>query len=325
MRGCSALGVFLLVICCGQAWAGRVTGRVTDVGGGRIKAEFPVPVTGNSMMIVLAGDGEAVAGLAIADRCRGDGPYAISGKLQFVSDPEAMCVGKQVYVDAANVTQARSRPQPANAIVQCGTASTLPHPANAPNQDLGLYYYAAGQPVGYGALGLGFDRTIRLGRALGIELDAGITTLGTVNGDQADFPTEYEVLKTATGRVKLDLAPALGLYTAYRWSEAQGGDDNWATLSRRLRDTDFCGPSSLGVGSVMQQGVEYGLTLRPGGSLALSLGYIPIYRSDFGSFGVCDQPAYTGELRFGGGKGGLRIRGIRSQDYWQADLGISIN
>ena len=323
MRACSALGI-LLLLSCGQVCAGRVTGRVTEVAGGRITAEFPVPVLGNSMMIVLTGTGEAVAGLAISDRCRGDGPYTITGKLQFVSDPEAMCAGKQVYVDSANVGQAPSRPKRAAARQQSG-ANVEPCPSAVPNQDLRLYYFAAAQPVGYGALGLGYDRTIKLGRMLGIELDAGITTLGTVDTQEASFPTEYEVLKTATGRVKLDLAPALGLYSAYRWSEARGGNDNWATLSQKLSDVDFDAPSSLRAGTVLQQGLEYGLTLRPGGNTALSFGYIPSFRSEFGQLGMCTQPAYTGELRFGGGAGALRIRGIRSEDYWQADLGISIN
>ena len=325
MRVCSALVILLLVISCGQVWAGRVTGQVTDVYGGRLTAEFSVPVSGNSIMIVLTGSGEAVAGMAISDRCRGNGPYTVTGKTQFVSDPEAMCVGKQVYVDSANVGQARSRPKPAVSIRQSGTANEPACPSSSVDKDLRLYYFAAGQPAGYGALGLGYDRTIRLSRMLGVELDAGMTTLGTVNTDQADFPTEFEVLKSATGRVKLDLAPALGFYSAYRWSEARGGNDNWVALSHRLSEMDFDAPSSLDAGTVLQQGLEYGLTLRPGGSLAVSLGYIPMYRSEFGSFGVLNQPAYSGELRFGGRRGALRIRGIRSDDYWQADLGISIN
>ena len=55
--------------------------------------------------------------------------------------------------------------------------------------------------------------------------------------------------------------------------------------------------------------------------MSFSLGYIPKFRADYGSLGVLHEPGFTGELRFGAGGGAFRLRGIKSESYWLADLG----
>lgn len=310
------------VICClaltcvlsATAWPARVVGKVTAVSGKNITASFPTPVQSNAIMVVLAGEGESVAGTAVSRRCSGSGPYDVTGGILFVSDAMNLTAGKEVYVNSVD-----TMPAPSSIPAPKSHASNSP-----PTHDLKLYYYAAGQNVGYGTLGLGYEKTLRVSRGIGVEVDGGITAVGNISSQDPNVVNTDQLIKTLNGRTRFDFSDFAGFYTAYRWSEGRGDDQHWSELAGKLGGKDFVAPSAFGDQTVMLQGLEYGMTLRPWNRLALSVGYIPQYRADYGTFGVRTAPGYTGELRFGTNCGALRIRGIKSDDYWQADLGITI-
>jgi hypothetical protein len=311
------------VICClalmcvlsAAVWPARVIGKVTAVSGKSITASFPTPVQADAIMVVLVGDGESVAGTAVSRRCSGSGPYDVTGGILFVSDAVNLAAGKEIYVNSVDTTPAPSRiPAPP----QQHTSSS------PPTHDLKLYYYAAGQNVGYGTLGLGYEKTVRVSRGLGVELDGGITAVGNISGQNPNVVNTDQLIKTLNGRTRFDFSDFAGFYTAYRWSQGRGDDQRWSDLAGKLSGKQFVAASAFNDQTVALQGLEYGLTLRPWNKLAMSFGYIPQYRADYGTFGVCTAPGYTGELRFGTNHGALRLRGIKSDGYWQADLGITI-
>ena len=322
--GVIVLPCILLFAPCGQAGAGRVTGEVSKAADGRITATFPLPVRSNSMMIVLSGEGEAVAGMAIADKCSGAGPYEVSGKISYIADASALAVGKKVYVNSANVTQGALRGEIRRSVDPPADPHSAPPAARPPDRDLRFYYYAAGQTVGYGAVGLGYERTVRISRSLGVEFDGGITGIGNVSAERADVVNTDQLIKSLNGRVRLDFSRGFGMYTGYRWSQGRGDENHWDDLTKRLEGKEFIAPSDYDSGTVLLQGLEYGVTVRPFNAFTLSAGYIPQYRVDYGTFGVRGEPAYTAELRFGGKSGAVRLRGIKSDNYWLADLGITI-
>ena len=173
-------------------------------------------------------------------------------------------------------------------------------------------------------MGLGYERTVQLSSMLGVEFDAGITGLGNVNAQNPDVVDTDQLMKSLTGRVKLDFTRGFGCYPGYRWNQGRGDAVSWGNVTQGLDGKNFVAPSSEDPGTVMLQGLEYGLTLRPISKLGFSMGYIPKYRIDYGSFGVRSEPAYTAQIRFGGKSGAVRLRGIKSDDYWLADLGITI-
>ena len=324
MRTFTGLMVALLLGACVQAHAGRLMGEVTQVTGDRIAATFSLPVQFNSMMIVLSGEGESVAGMAISDKCTGRGPYEVSGRLSYVADAPELAVGKQVYVNTCTVAVGAARSTLTRLYRQSNTSIASSRGLRPSDNDLMFYYYAAAQTVGYGALGVGYERTVRLSRTLAVALDGGITALGNVSAQRADVVNADQLIKSLSGRVKLDFTRGFGIYTGYRWNEGRGDDQRWEDVLGEIGGKDFVAPSDREVGTVMMQGLEYGVTVRPMDKLAFSVGYIPLYRADYGSLGVRGEPAYTGELRFGGKSGAVRLRGIKSDDYWLADLGITI-
>lgn len=268
-------------------------------------------------MVVLTGEGQAVAGTAVSKKCTGSGPYEITGGILFVSDSINLAAGKQVYVNSIDTLPPPSRLDPP--VPDCPRVTSSP-----PTHDLKLYYYAAGQDVGYGTVGLGYEKTLRISRGLGLEVDGGITAVGNVSGQDPDVINTDQLIKSLNGRARFDFSDSAGFYTAYRWSEGRGDESHWTDLTNKLLGKQFVAPSAYDTQTVMSQGLEYGLTLRPWNRLALSFGYIPQYRTDYGTIGVSTQPGYTGELRIGTNRGALRIRGIKSEDFWQADLGITI-
>lgn len=318
MRASSKIAIccaILVCLACGAGWSEHVVGKVTSVFGKSITASFPTPVQPNAIMVVLAGDGQAVAGTAVSKKCSGSGPYTVTGGILFVSDSLNLTAGKEIYVNSVDTTPAPSRIDP-------------PEPKhvsnNPPTHDLKLYYYAAGQNVGYGTLGLGYEKTLRVSRGLGLEVDGGVTAVGNVSGQNPKVVNTDQLIKSLSGRVRFDCSDFVGFYTAYRWSEGRGDDQRWSDLVDTLTGKQFVAPSAFDKPMVTQQGLEYGLTVRPWNRLAISAGFIPQYRTDYGTIGVCTAPAYTGELRFGTNRGALRLRGIKSDDYWQADLGVTI-
>lgn len=317
MRSVARLTIVCVLLICMSSvagWSERVYGKVTSVFGKTISASFPTPVTSNAIMVILTGDGESVAGTAVSRKCSGAGPYEVTGGILFVGDSLSFTAGKEVYVNSIDTTPAPSRIEPPR-----------PQPSpRTPDRDLKLYYYAAGQTVGYGTLGLGYERTLRVSRGLGLEVDGGITAVGNVSGGSADVVNTDQLIKSLNGRVRFDCSDFCGFYSAYRWNQGRGDDEHWAEVVNKLQGKDFVAPSRFDTQQVMQQGLEYGITLRPLGSMALSFGFIPQYRTDYGTIGVRAQPGYTGELRFGTHHGALRLRGIKSDDYWQADLGVTI-
>jgi len=299
------------------AEAGRVVGEVTRVIGREIVADFPVPVYPRSMMMVLRGDGDSIAGTAIAQRCEGDlPPYQVTGELLFATDSVELVAGKKVYVNAINTAPAPSSIK--RSVVAGG--SHLPMAANS----LGLYYFAAGQTVGYGALGLGYERGVRIVDGLRIEVDGGITGVGNINARDPNVVNTDQLIKSASGRLRFDFGPRFGFYTAYRWTEARGDAARWDTLTRRLRGAPFVAPSTLDSGIVRMQGIEYGLMVSPAPRLVLCAGYVPVYLADYGSLGVRSDPAYTAEIRLGLGNRILRLRGAMTDGYWIGDLAIGI-
>ncbi len=311
-----------LVLCCLMltclsvgGWATHVFGKVTAVQGKAVIASFPTPVEPNAIMVIRSGEGESVAGTAVSRRCSGSGPYEVTGTILFVSDSLNLTAGKEVYVNAIDTAPPPSRIDPPVAYRPSG---------NPPTHDLKLYYFAAGQTVGYGTLGLGYEKTLRVSRGVGLELDGGITAVGNVNGDNPRVVDTDQLIKTINGRVRFDFSDFAGFYTAYRWNEGRGDTDHWNDLTSRLAGKQFTSQSQFDDQTVLTQGLEYGMTFRPWNKLAISAGYIPEYRADYGTLGVRSTPAYTAELRFGTNHGALRIRGIKSDDLWQADLGVTI-
>lgn len=315
--------LLLTLMLSSIAWSARVTGKVTEVKGRTVTAVFPTGIEPNAMMIVLAGEGESVAGTAVVQTCSGTGPYEITGRLLFVSDAENLVAGRDCYVNSLEAVPPTTRieiPLPAPPCpVRASEALGYP-----PTHDLKLYYYAAGQNVGYGTIGLGYERTLRVNRGLALEVDGGITALGSVNGDDPKVVDTTQLIMNANARARFDFSDFFGFYTSYRWTQARGDDEHWSDALGALSGRPMSGYSEFDSHTVMSQGLEYGLTVRPFNKFALSAGYIPSYRSDFGTIGVCCAPAYTGELRLGTKVGALRVRGIKSEDLWQADLGITI-
>ncbi|MCE5198808.1 MAG: hypothetical protein ABFD54_05330 [Armatimonadota bacterium] len=311
----------LLITACLPVLAEQVTGELTSVSNDVITANFPVPIRSKAMMTIMAGSGESVAGLAIAQKCTGDKPpYQVTGALYFSTDAVAITAGKRVMVSSANAS-------PAPSVIKIETAKSAqaqPSRIAKTDQDLKFYYYAAGQTVGYGAFGLGYERTIKISRGVGIEADAAITTLGNVSTQDSSEIDTQQVIKNLTGKVKMDFGRGFGVYTGYRWNQGRGDDEKWSQLISDLDGQVFTSPSSSDTKTVLLKGLEYGLTLRPMSKMSLSVGYIPEYFTDYGSVGVLSQPAYTAELRLGGGSGSVRLRGISTEDYWLADLGITI-
>lgn len=313
----SAISLLLLFVATECAFCGRLMGEVTQVTETTIKTSFPARVRAGSMMMVMSGKGESIAAVAISQYCDGSGPYDVTGRISWVSEPMSLKIGKDVYINSENASAIPSKPAATTAFVGSGSGGPV-------DQDLKLYYYVAGQNVGYGALGVGFERTVKVNRTLGVEADAGISAVGNVNSTNADVINTDQLIKTLNGRVKLDFSPGFGVYTGYRWSEGRGDDDRWDRISGNLAGKPFTAPSVVESGTVLLQGMEYGLTFRPLNKLTLSAGFIPALRTDYGGLGVMSQPAYTGELRFGTKQGAVRLRGIRTEDYWTADLGITI-
>lgn len=311
--------IVLLTVCCLPVLAERVMGELTKVNNDVIVASFPVPIRPRALMTILKGEGETVAGLAISQDCNGEEPpYEVTGSLYFSMDAVAVTAGKKVYVNSINAGAAPSSIPPEQALRK---APPYQPPSD---QDLKLYYYAAGQTVGYGAFGLGYERSIRLYKAISLEADGGITGVGNIADDDSNNLSADQLIKSLNGRLRVDLSKGFAVYTGYRWNEARGDDERWNTLAERLHGTEYAAASNNDQGTVLLKGMEYGITVRPFKRFSLSAGYIPEYHTDFGSLGVISQPAYTGELRFGGNRGAVRLRGITTTDYWLADLGITI-
>jgi hypothetical protein len=138
----------LLGICC-QAIAEDLMGEVVEIKDKILTARFPAPVEPNSMIIVMSGVGEGVAGAAISNICTGnDGPYIVRGKVSFVAKASAMIAGQKCYVNSLNagvkpVKSAEVTPVKMSAQSSVDPASVPCPAAPALNQDLKLYYYAA--------------------------------------------------------------------------------------------------------------------------------------------------------------------------------------
>ncbi|MCL5104920.1 MAG: hypothetical protein M1133_12515 [Armatimonadetes bacterium] len=295
-----------------QGRCDRLMGEVAQVTTDSVRATFPAPIKPGSMMIVMSGKGESTSGVAISQTCNGRGPYTVAGKIHFVSSPMDFAAGKSVYVDSSN----------SGAIPSGKRRYVGGDRVGDPN--LNFYYYTAAQNVGYGAFGLGYERSIRIARGVALEADAGVSTVGSLASRNADVINTDQLIKTMNGRLRFNLGRDFGVYSGYRWSEGRGDPERWDRLSGQLAGKSFTAPSSLDSGSVLLQGLEYGLSLRPVGKFSMSVGYIPSLRTDYGAFGVRSEPGYTGELRFGTGKGAIRLRGIKSDGYWSADLGVTI-
>lgn len=311
----AAFALLLVLAISSIAQSARVTGELTRVDNRSVLATFPVPVKEGSMMTVMTGEGEGVAGLAISRGCKGNlPPYEVDGDLYLTMDAVNLMAGKKVYVNAVNTMPAPS------------VMPRLVPGANDPNclvRDLGLYYYAAGETVGYGALGLGYERSIRLTKGFALQLDAGITGIGSVDSNNAEVVSAQQLIKNASGRVKFSFSPGFGFYSAYRWNQGRGDSEHWENVVDQLGGKSFVRPSSLNAGTVETRGIEYGVLLQPCKWLGMSAGFIPDYRADYGSFGVRSQPAYTAELRLGAKRGGARLRSVYSDGYWIGDLGIT--
>lgn len=314
--------ILLTLLFSAASLSARVTGKVTAVDGKSVTAVFPVGIEPNAMMIVLSGAGESVAATSVVQTCSGTGPYEVTARLLFISDAENLVAGRDCYVNSLEAIPAPSRiaiPLPTPASVPASQVLGYP-----PTHDLKLYYYAAGQTAGYGTVGLGYERTLRVNRGLALEVDGGFTAVGNVNGQNPKVVDTEQAIVTANGRARFDFSSFLGFYTAYRWSRARGDDEHWSDVLNRVSNGQIVAPSQFDDQVVMAQGLEYGITVRPFNKLAISAGFIPQYRTDIGTVGVQSAPAYTGELRIGTRIGALRVRGIKCDDLWQADLGITI-
>ena len=275
----AALVVACLVIVFGcplQGWGSSVVGQVIDVPGATLTATFPVPIRPDSVMIVRTGDGEGVAGMAISEKCSGTGPYKVTAKVAMVTDADNFTAGKNICVDSANALAAPScRGNAASAITRPAPPAARPAPpmklaqsagpADIFDRDLNFYYYAAGQTVGYGAFGLGYDHSLRISQGMGLELDGAIAALGSVNGANPRSVNTDQRVSSASGRLKFDFSQSVGTYAAYRWSEAEGRSSEWNQLSQRLQGTQFIAASEGSAGTVLSQGIEYGFTILTAG------------------------------------------------------------
>jgi hypothetical protein len=309
-----ALVLALALTSLQSAHCSRVSGEVVRVENRSVLATFPVPVKHGSMMTIMTGEGDGVAGLAISRGCKGYAPpYEVEGDLYLTMDAVNLAAGKKICVNSVN---------------------TMPAPSAIPSQaargphclvrDLGLYYYAAGETVGYGALGVGYERSIRLSKGFAVQLDAGITGVGGVDSANAEIVNTQQLIKNAVGRLKFNFSPGFGFYSAYRWNQGRGDVEHWSDVVKGLGGKSFLSPSELEAGTVESRGIEYGVLLQPCKWLGMSAGFIPSYRADYGSYGVRSQPAYTAEFRLGAKRGGARFRGLYSDGYWIGDLGITL-
>ena len=315
------ISILLLLALQVQVLCEQVFGSVTKTAKDTIVAEFNVRVKNKSMMVILTGESQSVSGVAISEKCTGDGPYNVVGKLYFATNGNEIVAGKKVYIDPSNAIGVPKNPSPPAA---AGMIAQPTSKSRSVYNDLKLYYYAAGQNVGYGALGVGYERTLRLTPGLGLQLDGGVTGFGTVNTKNPDEIDTSQMIKSLNGRLNMDFGRGVGVFSAYRWSEGRGEEDNWDRVAENLKGKRFAAASNQDEGDVVLQGLEYGLTLRPVDSFSLSLGYLPKLRADYGSLGVRDEPGYSAELRFGTRYGAVRLRGISSDNYWLADLGVTI-
>lgn len=308
----------ILSIVCGQAFAANLMGELIEVRDDIVVAQFPAQVRSSSMITILSGKGESIAGMAISAKCEGDCPYKVTGRLLFVSDAEAITAGKKVYVNSVNTLPAPS------SIVSTPCPAPMGTETTTDINDLRAYYFAAAQNVGYGVLGIGYDRTLNLSNKLGIELDGGITTLGNFNSDEFDWFNTDQFIGSFTGRAKYTLDQDIGLYAGYRWSKAQGDQTDWNNLVDNLLNNGFSPYGIADTQKITLQGWEYGIILGPTEKFSLSLGYIPEYRADMVDFGTTTERGYTAEIRLNHRNNVLRLRGIKSEDFWQADLSYTL-
>jgi len=293
----------------------RVMGEVIRVSDSTVVFGFPVPVRDRSLIIILSGRGETVAGLALSTECVGDKPpYQVTGSLYLTMDPLNIAAGKAAYVNSLNTTAAPSSIDKQGFV----ESKTL-----GPRENLGLYYFAAGQSSGYGAIGLGFEHKLKVMQSLALEFDGGITTVGSISDADARVVDTDQMIKNLSGRLRFDFGPWFGIYSGYRWNQGRAAQDRWQELADHLSSKSFVAPSVLNAGILESRGVEYGISLKLA-SLTLLAGCVPKFRTDFGSIGVLSEPAYTAELRFGFPNRVLRLRGLRSDNYWIADMGITI-
>ena len=320
MRGITThvtVAVALVLASAGPLRCAQVFGELTQVRDRMIYASFPVPVRSGAMMTILAGRGESVAGLAISRACEGEHPpYRVTGELRLITEPQSIVAGTQTYVDAINTAPAPST------LRSESVEEHILHPLMP--QDLRLYYYAATQTVGYGALGLGYEQAVKFLRCVQIQVDGGITGIGNVDAQKPNVINTNQLIKNLNGRLAFDLGGHVGVYSAYRWSEARGDGERWQQVVRRQAGKPFVAPSELDEGVVQTRGIEYGLTLRPFAWMGLAAGYIPSFRTDYGSYGVRSEPAYTGELRLGQSHIIARLRGTYSDGYWLGDIGVTL-
>lgn len=311
----SCLLVVLLAASHLPAKSERVMGEVIRVSDSTVVFGFPVPVRDRSLIMILSGRGEAIAGLALSTKCMGDKPpYQVTGSLYLTMDPLNIAAGKAAYVNSLNTTAAPS---------SINKPGFVEGKTPGPRESLGLYYFAAGQSAGYGAIGLGFEHKLRVMQPLALEFDGGIATVGNISDTDARVVDTDQMIKNLSGRLRFDFGPWFGIYSGYRWNQGRVGQDRWQELADRVSDKSFVAPSALNTGIVESRGIEYGLSVRLT-NLTLLAGYVPKFRTDFGSIGVLSEPAYTAELRFGFPNRVLRLRGLRSDNYWIADMGITI-
>jgi uncharacterized protein len=132
------------------------------------------------------------------------------------------------------------------------------------------------------------------------------------------------LIKNLGGRLRMQLVPGFAVYSGYRWSEGKGNDDKWNELVSDLSGKVFTGPSGKDSGTVLLKGMEYGVAFGSSEHMSLVGGYIPQFRTDYGGLGVLNEPAYTAELRFAVKGGAIRLRGLKSDDYWMADFGVTL-
>jgi hypothetical protein len=312
------VAISLVLASAAPLHCGQVFGELTQVRDRWVYATFPVPVRSGSMLTILAGRGDSVAGLAISRSCDGEHPpYRVSGELRLITDSQAIVAGTQAYVDATNTA-------PAPSTLKSESVEERHVPRALRMQDLRLYYYAAGQTVGYGALGIGYERAVRFLRCVELQVDGGITGIGSIDSRRADVVNTNQLIKTLNGRLTFDLGRHVGVYSAYRWNEGRGDEERWQKVAQNLSGKPFAAPSETNVGTVQTRGIEYGLSVRPFTWLGLSAGYIPALRADYGSLGVRCEPGYTGEVRLGQSHIIARFRGTYSDGYWLGDIGVTL-